>query len=136
MSTKPRPSPAPLPPGLAIMYRWTSALWLMLACAMGCYAYGSTLLRDAVILRLVLPGLAALVAVAMLVRLVAPYRSQWTHWTMVLMGGLSMSTALQSAFGVEEIGFTAARIGVIGLTLFPALIAYTHWIGERLVVTR
>lgn len=136
MSTKPRPSPAPLSPGLALMYRWTSALWFMLACAMGAYAYGSTLLRDAVVLRHVLPVLAGVVAVAMLVRLVAPYRSEWTHWTMILMGALCLCTALQSAFGIEEIGFTVARLGLVGLTLFPAFIAFTHWLGERLVVLR
>ena len=134
MSTKRRSSP--LPPGMTALYRWSSAVWLMTACAMGSWAYGSTLLQDAVILRHVVPAFAALVAVAMLVRLIAPYRAKWTRFTMMLMGGLSMCTTLQIAFGVEEAGVTAARLGVIGLTLFPALIAYTHWVGESLVIPR
>lgn len=129
-------NPRLLSPALTALYRWASLLWMLAACAMGAYAYGSTLLRDAVVLRHLIPALAAVVAVAMLVRVVAPYRAQWTRWTMILMGFLSSCTALQSAFGVEEIGVTAARLGVVGLTLFPALIAYTHWLGESLVVAR
>lgn len=118
---------------MAALYRWTSILWLVTASSLGIYAYDTTLLLHAPQLRLVVPALAVVVALAMLVRLLVPYHPQWTRWTLPLMGALSVCTCLLSFFGAEGLGLTAARVGVVGLTLVPALFAYTHWVGESLV---
>lgn len=118
---------------MAALYRWTSVLWLVTASSLGTYAYGTTLLAHAPQLRLAVPALAFVVAIAMLVRVFVPYRPDWTRWTLPLMGALSMCTCLLSFFGAEGLGLTAARVGVVGLTLVPALFAYTHWVGEAVV---
>lgn len=118
---------------MAALYRWTSVLWVVAAASLGSYAYGTTLLSNAPQLRLVVTALAFLIAVVMLVRVFTPYRPDWTRWTLPLMGGLSMCTCLLSFFGAEGLGFTPARLGVIGLTAVPAMFAYTHWVGEAVV---
>lgn len=118
---------------MSALYRWTSVLWIVAAASLGVYAYGTTLLAKAPQLRLVVPVLALVVAVAMLLRVFAPYRAQWTRWTLPLMGALSVCTCILSFFGAEGLGLTSARVGVVGLTLVPALFAYTHWVGETLV---
>lgn len=120
---------------MAALYRWTSVLWVVAAVSLGIYAHGTTLLANAPLLRLVVPVLALVVAVAMLVRVFVPYRPRWTRWTLPLMGAVSVCTFLLSLFGAEGLGLTSARIGVVGLTLVPALFAYTHWVGETLVTS-
>ena len=128
------PSPdKPLTSGMAALYRVMSVLWIVTAASLGVYAHGTTLLADAPQLRLAVPLLATVVIVAMLVRLFAPYHPQWTRWTLPLMGTLSVCTCILSFFCAEGLGLTAARVGVVGLTLVPALFAYTHWVGEALV---
>lgn len=129
----PHRSDPQLTKGMAALYRWTSVLWIITASSLGTYAYGTSLLAHAPQLRLIVPMLALLVAVVMLVRVFVPYRPSWTRWTLPLMGAVSVCTFLLSLFGAEGLGLTAARVGVVGLTLVPALFAYTHWVGESLV---
>lgn len=118
---------------MAALYRVMSVLWIVTAASLGIYAYGTTLLADAPQVRMAVSTLTFVVVVAMLVRLFAPYHPQWTRWTLPLMGMLSVCTCILSFFGAEGLGLTASRVGVVGLTLVPALFAYTHWIGEGLV---
>lgn len=112
------------------LYRWTSTLWIVAAGSLGTYAHGTTLLRDAHVLRVVVPSLALVVVVAMVLRLLVPYHPEWTRWTLPLMGALSVCTTMLSLFGAEGLGYTWARVGVVGLCAVPALFAYTHWVGE------
>lgn len=128
-------SDQPLTPGMTALYRWSSVLWVLAASSLGFYAHGSSLLNDAPQLRLVVPILAAAVALVMLARLFVPARARWGRWTLPLMGALSLCTCLLSLFGAQGLGYTPARVGVVGMTLTLALFAYTHWIGEALVTT-
>ncbi len=124
------------PARMAVLYRYTSLLWMVASASLGGYAYGSALLAHATVLRMVVPVLAAVVFLAMTLRLVTPGRPQWTRWTLPLMGGLSVCVFILALFGVESLGFTPVRLGAAGLTLSPALVAYLHWIGERMVGPR
>lgn len=114
------------------LYRWTSLIWIFAAVALGLYAHDTTLLRDAGALRVAVPVLALVVALAMAVRLFVPYHPEWTRWTLLLMGTLSVCTTILSVFGAEGLGYTWARLGVIGMCGGYALFAYTHWVGESL----
>lgn len=125
----------PLTPGMTALYRFTSVVWSIAAVALGLYAHGSALMANAPQLRLVLPVLAAGVALVMLVRVFVPSRARWGRWTLPLMGALSLCTCMLSVFGAQGLGYTPARIGVVGLTLVVGLFAYMHWIGEALVAT-
>lgn len=122
--------------GLNVLYRYTACIWMLASAALGAFAYGSTLTADAGPWRAVVPSLAAVVFLAMLLRLITPGRPEWSRWSLLLMGGLSVCTGILSFWGAEGLGFTAVRMAVIGLTLFPAAIAYMHWIGERMVSRR
>lgn len=125
-----------VPPQFRMLYRWMSVVWMLLAVSLGLYSYGSTLLQEADAARLVVPVLAALVALAMFGRLIAPHRPGWTQWALPLMGVLCMTTFVLSVFGAEGLGLTAPRLGVCGLVLCAGLFAYTHWHGERVVMDR
>lgn len=124
------------PKGIAALYRYTSALWMLTSASLGGYVYGSVLVANATVLRLVVPALAAVVFVAMAFRLFTPGRPQWTRWTLPLMGTLSVCVFIMALFGIESLGWTPVRLGAAGLTLAPALVAYLHWIGERMVSPR
>lgn len=120
---------------LIVVYRWTSVLWLMYAASLGAFASGSALLERTPV-RYVVTTLAVLAALAMLLRLFVPWHPEWTRWSLPLIGALSLSTAVHAAFGVEGLGFTLARVAVVGLTLVPGLMAYVHWIGLSAVESR
>lgn len=114
----------------AVLHRVFSALWMVLAASLGLYAHGSTLTTDAVVLRQVVPALAALVAMAMLVRLLAPTRTGWTWWALPLTVGLCFCTFALSAFGVAGLGATAPRIGVTGLIGAIGAFALAHCLAS------
>lgn len=117
-------------------YRLSALIWLCYSVALVLTACGSQLLWWAEPFRMTLLVLASVSAVAMGVRAVAPAHPEWTRWTLPLMGCLSTSTFTLTLFAADMAGgFTQARVAYSLLMLTPALTAYLHWIGEK-VVTR
>lgn len=135
--THPRIHRGALAPPLARLYRITSALWLVYALGLVGVAHGSTLLRFAEPGRYLLAVLGLLVVVAMLLRVLAPGRPEWTRWTLPMIVGLSVTTFALSLFGAETLGgFTTGRVGLSLLMLTPSGFAYVHYLGEKVVAPR
>jgi hypothetical protein len=132
------PHALPVPVELRRLYVLTSLVWMTYATALSFTAYGSALLRFAEPGRLVLTALAAIVAIAMAVRALVPGRPEWTRWTLPLIGGTSVSTFCLTLFAVnyDSIGYTPARVGYALLILVPALFAFAHYSGEKVVAPR
>lgn len=124
------------PRRLDAIYRVTSVLWAVYAAALAMSVYGSVLIAYADPGRYVVSAASVLIGLGMLVRLIAP-RSRWTGWTLPLMGTVGVTAFVLSQFGADMAGgFTPARTGYGLLLLVPALIAYVHWIAERVVAHR
>lgn len=123
----------PVAPQFLPLYRWSSALWMLLAASLGLYAHGSVMLAPYTALRMIVPLLAMVVFVAMLLRMFLPGRPTWTRWSLHLMGLLGVCTFIISLFGAEGLGLTTARVGICGLVLSSGLFAFTHWLGEAVV---
>jgi hypothetical protein len=128
------PLKSPIAAKLLGAYRLSSLIWFCYSVALVLTAIGSQLLFWAETFRLVLLVFSTVTAIAMAVRVVAPAHPEWTRWTLPLMGCLSTSTFTLTLFAADMAGgFTAARLAYSLLLLTPALTAYLHWIGERLV---
>jgi hypothetical protein len=114
-----------------------SVVWAVYAAAMALLVHDAALLDFATPARIVLSGASALVSVGMIVRMFAPGRPEWTRWTLLLIGATSVATFVLLLFAAEFAGgFTLARIGLALLVLAPSGIAYTHYLGEKVVALR
>lgn len=130
------PFATPVAARLVGAYRLSSLIWFCYSVALVLTACGSQLLWWAEPFRMTLLVLSGVTATAMAVRALAPDHPEWTRWTLPLMGCLSTSTFTLTLFAADMAGgFTAARVAYSLLLLTPALTAYLHWIGEK-VVTR
>lgn len=117
------------------IYRLVSAVWAVYALGLSMSVYGSQLLAYADPGRYVVTTLAVLTTIGMIVRLIVPGRPQWTRWTLPVIGAVGVASFVLVQFGTEYMGgHTWARTGYSLLVLMPALIAYVHWIAERLVL--
>lgn len=128
---------ADLPAPLRRLYRTTSVVWTAYAVALALTTHGSVLLRAAEPGRFVLTALASIVALAMVVRAIAPGRPEWTRWTLPLMCGTSVAAFTLLLFAADSAGgFTSGRAGFSLLVLTPGVIAYVHYLGEKAVTGR
>lgn len=117
------------------IYRLISAVWALYALGLSMSVYGSPLLAYADPGRYVVTALAVLTTLGMLVRMIVPGRPQWTRWTLPVIGSIGVASFVLAQFGAEYLGgLTWARTGYSVLVLMPALIAYVHWVAERLVL--
>lgn len=119
------------------IYRALSAIWALYAAGMAMSVYGSQLLAFADPGRYIVAGLAALTTIGMLLRMVVPGKPEWTRWTLPVIGSVGVAAFTLAQFGADYLGgLTWARTGYSLLLLTPALIAYAHWVAERLVLRR
>lgn len=125
-------------PALRRVYQLSSLVWLLVAFGLGLSALGSSLLRALDPAREIMVVLSVLAGSGMLIRMLAPSRPEWTRWTLPLVGFISVCTFMLTLFAVEFVngGYTSARVGFALLVLTPAMFAYTHWIGEKVVSLR
>lgn len=119
------------------LYRLTSVVWAIYAAAMALLIQDAALLDFATPARVILSGLAALVSIGMIVRMIVPGRPEWTRWTLPTIAATSVATFVLLLFASQFAGgFTVARIGLSLLVLTPAGIAYAHYLGEKVVALR
>ncbi len=123
------------PARMRLLVRVTSAVWVLATAGLGLSVMGSQLLSFAQPGRYVLAAAAVLAGLAMLTRIVVPDHPGGTRWALPLIGIVSVSACLLTLFASEmsATGYTTVRVGYAILLLVPALFAYLHWVGERMV---
>lgn len=119
------------------IYRLTSVVWAVYAAALALLIHDAALLDYATIARFVLSGAAAIVSIVMIVRMIVPWRPEWTRWSLPLIAATSIATFVLLLFAYHFAGgFTVARVGLALLVITPAGIAYAHYLGEKVVSPR
>lgn len=120
---------------MRLLVRATSTVWILVTVGLGLLMMGSQLLSFAQPGRYALAAAAGLAGLAMLTRFVVPDHAGKTRWALPLIGVVSVSACLLTLFASEmsSTGFTPARVGYAILLLTPALFAYLHWVGERVM---